>query len=213
MENTLQNIEKFKSSSDPEIKASPSYKSNQGDYVFWTVDVKELFNIDLSYPGIKSALNAAFMESKQYVPVDTGLTKRSMTMRELSSTRVEVFFDPDKIIGKTRKGVTIKENYTIYIAESPKRYNWIAICMKHFYDELFQQVKGLIQKAKKQNKEESKQPNTETFKMFMTAFMVSYKQKKQEAKILRDKVLEEKKLLAEQVKEKKRLLRLKNEKL
>lgn len=211
MENRLNNIDKFTSSLDPQIKASPSYKYNQGDYVFWIVNLKELFNIDINYPGIKSALNKAFNESKRYVPVDTGLTKRSMTQRILDNYTVEIFFDPKKIIGKKRNGVIIKENYTIYIAESPKRFNWISICMYHYYDALFNAVKQL---AKKKSPNKTKEVIAMTAGLtFFSQLKQSYKAKKEEAKRLQEQEKEKKKILEDQIKEKKRLMKLKNDTL
>lgn len=216
MDNTKQNIQHFRTSLDPEVSAKPAHQSNQGSYVFFRVNVKELFGIDLNYPGIRTALNKAFMAAKPYTPVDTGITRRSMTMKEINPYEVEVFYDPKKIIGQVRKGVVIKENYTIYIAESPKRWNWLSIVMKHFYDTLFREVKKL--KSKYEHKE---QPKNKTlggsgisfigYGAFMEVFNSEYKAKKEEAKLLREEQRKKRILKEEAIKEKKRLRRLKNE--
>lgn len=110
--------------------------SDKGKLVYFDVDMKELFNVDLRFPGVISALNRAFNVSKSAVPIKTGLMLKSYTMKSISSTTVRCFFDPDKIIGKTRLGRVVKEYYPQYLVEYPKRYNWLQILIKRFYDAL-----------------------------------------------------------------------------
>lgn len=132
----------FNSDSEWQIKAAPRGQSNQGDIVFFIVNVKELFGMTLDSPGMKSALNAAFDESRKYIPIDTGLMRRSYTMRRISDDQVYVYFDPAKILGQKRKGITVDDYYPKYLAEKAKTFNWLTIVMSHFYDKLFAAVKG-----------------------------------------------------------------------
>lgn len=110
--------------------------SDKGKLVYFDVDMKELFNVDLKFPGVVSALNKAFRVSKSAVPVQTGLMLKSYTMKPISSTTVRCFFDPEKIIGKTRLGRVVKDYYPQYLVEYPKRFNWLQILIKRFYDAL-----------------------------------------------------------------------------
>ena len=179
MENTVRNIGYFISSSDPQIKAAPTNKLNQSDIVFFIVDVNELFGITLDYPGIIGALNNAFLDSKQYIPVATGLTKRSYTMEKINETQVRIYFDPKKIIGQVRKGVTVKEYYVVYIAQNAKRFNWLSIVMKHFYDRLYKEVKDIGKKHP------NKPIDPTNYLAFIAFFNADYEQKKEEAKQLK----------------------------
>ena len=120
--------------------------SDRGKLVYFDVDMKELFNIDLNTPGVISALNYAFKVSKTAVPVQTGLMLRSYTMKRISSTTVRCYFDPEKIIGKTRLGKTVKEYYPQYLVETPKRYDWLQVLIKRFYDALKIQMERLSKK-------------------------------------------------------------------
>src|SRR5574344_2557561 len=116
MENTIANRREFNTSTEPQFRSAPmagGYQVNQGEIVYFVIDLNEMFGITLDYPGIKGALNAAFLESKRYVPVDTGLMKSSYTMRPKSDTLVECFFDPDKIVGQMRKGEKVEDYYQI----------------------------------------------------------------------------------------------------
>lgn len=196
----------FNSDKEFQIKAAPQHQSNQGEEVFFIVNMKELFNISLDFPNIKRAINMAFMEGKAYTPIDTGLMRKSMTVIQLDSDRVKIFFDKNKIVGKTRKGVVVKEYYPIFLAEKPKTFNWLAIVIKHFYDELYRQVK-LIKKSKTKNTDII---DYTTFIAFMEEFNMEYKAKKKIAKDLRDEQRKKQQLLAEEVKRRKRL---KNESL
>ncbi len=54
--------------------------SDKDNLVYFIVDIKELFDVSLSYPGIRTSLRKAFNNSKKFIPVDTGL----MMLRRLN---------------------------------------------------------------------------------------------------------------------------------
>lgn len=224
MENTKQNIQKFNTDMFAQFKAAPINKPNQSGVVFFIVNVKELFNIDLNYPGIKTALNSAFRESKTYVPTDTGLTKRSYTMEMLDDFRVRCFFDPDKIVGQVRKGRVVKDYYVQYIAEHASRFNWLTIVIKKFYDKLYEEVRQMYKKqqnkfdkdfddADKINEEfqlqkENKLVSMKQASAFMTQLRLQYKNAKEEAVRRRDEERLKRKKKRELIKQKKKLIAL-----
>lgn len=160
MENTLANREQYNTSVEPQIRSAPmsnGYQPNQGTVVFFQCDLMEMFGTNLDYPGIRGALNQAFYESKRYIPVDTGLMKSSYTMRPLSDTLVELFFDPAKIIGQERKGQTVKEYYPKWVGSSGSSnsaWNWLTIVMNHFYDRLISDVRSLSKKKEAKQRAE-----------------------------------------------------------
>lgn len=206
----------FDSSIFPQIKADSWNNSQSADEVFWIVNINELFNVDLSYSGIKSAINNAFMFSKQYIPVDTGITKRSYTMRQLDNNRVRVFFDKNKIIGQIRKGKKVDTYYVRYIAESVKRFNWLSIVIYQFYTQLFKEMKKIKEKSKN-SKNKSKQNiikeeiSFSTFVIFFNELTKEYKQMKEETKKLKEIQKENKKKKEDMIREKKRLKRINND--
>ena len=211
MENTIQNVKKFSSDIYAQFKAAPSNKPNQSGVVFFIVDVQELFNVNLSFRGIIKCLNAAFMESKRYVPVATGLLKRSYTMERLDDHRVRCFFDPNKIVGQTRDGVVVKDYYPQYIAEHASRFNWLTIVIKKFYDKLYGEAKKLF-KSQKDNPIKQKDPNKQQMFMFgVTEFMKElnqkYKTSKIEAKELKEKEEAERRAKKKAFKERKQKLK------
>lgn len=165
MENTLANREQFNTSLEPQVRSAPmanTYQPNQGSIVFFQCDLEEMFGINLDYPGIRSALNDAFANSKHYIPVDTGLMKSSYTMRPKSDTLIECFFDPDKIVGQMRKGHKVDEYYPQYVGSSGggnRAWNWLTIVMNHFYDTLISDVKSLShRKEAKQREDDGRTP-------------------------------------------------------
>lgn len=214
----------FNSSLEPQLKLAPTNKLMQGDYVFWLVNVKELFNIDLNYPGIKTALNNSLKEAKSVTPIDTGLLRSSLTLRQLDNFRVEVFFDPNKIVGKIRKGREVKDYYPKYLAEHAKTFNWLAICIKHFYDKLYEEVRQMYKKqqnkfdkdfddADKINEEFQLQKNNKLVSMkqasaFMSQLRLQYKNAKEEAVRRRDEERLKRKKKRELIKQKKKLIAL-----
>ena len=169
----------------PKIEVKGNTKNNtQSGIVFFIIDLKSLFNIDLSYHGVKDVLNRAFNASKHAIPVDTGLTKKSYSQKQLDDYRVYYYFDPNKIIGQIRKGVKVKDYYVQYIAESAKNFNWISVLMKMFYDELFKGMKSLYKKHE-EKKESSKRL------MNLGYAMIFKEQIDQEYKVMKEKKKEE----------------------
>lgn len=164
---------------------------NQSSEVFWIVNLQELFNIDLSYPGIKTALNTAMKYCKQYVPKDTGLTMRSLAMIELDKSRVKLFFDPKKIVGQKRKGEIVRDYYVAYIADSAKNFNWLSITIYQFYTKLFSLTKELFKKQEKIIKEKPDKADKLTLdltyaSLFVGKVKTEYKEMKDEKKKLID---------------------------
>lgn len=154
--------------------------SETGKLVFFEVDMKELFNVDLNTPGVASALNYAFNVSKSAVPVDTGLMLKSYTMEKISSTVVRCFFDPKKIIGKKRKKQIVKEYYPQFLVNYPSRVNWLDLVIKRFYDALLLQM----EKVAKKNSE----VDMEKYYLFMLLLIASMKKKVElEKKIKKEK--------------------------
>lgn len=209
MYNTLANKSYFESGISFKIKASPTTSNSNEDEVFFIVNVKELFNIDLNFPGIKGALNAAFMYSKQFVPVDTGMTKRSYTMHQIDNYSVKCFFDPNKIVGQKRNGVIVKDYYVKYIAEHASRFNWMQILIKNFYDELYKQMRSL-QKKHPEGTDKSGSIAFSVFLIFKELFDNEYKAKKEEAKRLKEEEIAKKKAQKQTIKQKKKQIRLQN---
>lgn len=167
--------------------------SERGQLVYFEVDIKELFNVNLSFPGVISALNKAFNVSKTAVPVKTGLMLRSYTMKKVSSSKVRCYFDPKKIVGQKRLGRIVKEYYPQYLVDTPKRYDWLHVLIMKFYRAL--EIEML--KLSKENKEVS----MEIFYMFLL-MLIHYHRKRKE---------EEKKRLAEEKKRKEELEKKKQE--
>lgn len=150
MENKIFNIEQFTSDADFQIKVNPRYKPGKRghDEVFFDVNVNELFGLTINTPGMKTALNKAFRISKNYVPVDSGITKKSYTIKILNNTTAHIFFDPNKVVGKSRFGRKVKTYYVQYIDASAARFNWLSIVIKRFYDSLYASAKAIIRKIK-----------------------------------------------------------------
>lgn len=117
--------------------------SEDGEVVYFMVNIKELFNISSNYNGMKSIIRKAFGISKQYVPIKTGLMRSSYTLEYISSDVIRLFFDPTKILGKTRLGVVVKTYYPRYLVEKSKTFNWLDVVMKKFLDSLIGDVKAL----------------------------------------------------------------------
>ena len=141
--------------SEFKVRAGTSYINkrtqahNQGEIVFFRVDVYELFGVTIETPGIKKCLNIAYLECQKYCPVKTGLMKRSFTMKVLSDHQVELFFDPNKIIGQTRLGKVVETYYPMFVAETAKNYSFLTRMIYSFHETLFDEVKKMINKNKK----------------------------------------------------------------
>lgn len=192
------------SNSDFQVRAAVSYKINQGDIVFFRIDVYEMFNINLDYPGIKSCLNKAYLGCRKYIPYDTGITYRSFTPKVINDHTMEYFFDPAKVIGQNRKGKVVSEYYVQYIAATPKNYSWLTKVIYDFYEIFFREVSKLkkakekIRQAEKgttiikagQTPPALKQPEqeikTKTASIFLETVRAEFKQKQDEAKRLQE---------------------------
>lgn len=152
--------------------------------------MKELFNVDLSFPGVIKALNYAFKVSKSVVPVKTGLMLRSFTMEKISKTTVRCFFDPKKIIGQKRLGRIVKEYYPQYLVDTPKRFNWLHIVIRKFYNALKLQMEQLAKKH-----EEIKMENFFTFMVLLLVQqqeLIEQEKKRLELQEKKKKEIEEK---------------------
>jgi len=165
---------------------------DRGKLVYFLVDVKELFNIDLKTPGFIAALNNAFNISKTAVPVKTGLMLRSYTMSKISSSTVRCYFDPEKILGRKRLGRIVTEYYPQYLVDTPKRFDWLQILVKKFYDALKLQMEALAKK--------NDEIKLETFYLFLL-LLLEYHERRKREEIKRRKQLEESKRLQKEKRE------------
>jgi len=165
--------------------------SDDGSLVYFTVNVKELFNVSLSYPGMRTAVRTAFIKSKKYIPVKTGLMKKSYTMKPLTKNTVMFMFDPQKILGKRRGKYTVKNYYPQYLNDTDARRGWLDLIMKQFYSVLIALVKQI--EAKRKKKELLKGISTATAVGFLSAFMTTYNKKLKEEKARKKKIAKEKK--------------------
>ena len=150
--------------------------SDDGSLVYFKVNMKELFRVNLETPGVKSALNEAFKASKELIPVDTGLMLKSYTMDELSNNSIICYFDRKKIIGQTRKGYKVKNYYPSYLKDYASRLTWLDLIIKRFYNTLIKNIKQI-------NKKKNNKPiEMDNFKAFWILFLASLEKKKKEAK-------------------------------
>ena len=165
-------------------KSSYSIQFSDGDNLaYFLVDVKELFDITLNYPGILNALRIAFKASKPAIPYMTGLLRSSYTMDRISNTTVRVYFDPDKLIGKTRLGRKVKEYYPKYLKEHQKTFGWMDWIIRKFLTSLIIQVKEMNKK-----KSEREAISMIAVMAFLTAFNKNLKEKiDKENKLKKDK--------------------------
>jgi hypothetical protein len=97
--------------------------SDDGDLVYFLVNVNELFNVSLSYPGMITAIRKSFRDSKSYIPYKTGLLRSSFSIKRLNNDTMMVFFDPAKLLGKKRFGRTNNTYYAKYLKEHAKTFN------------------------------------------------------------------------------------------
>lgn len=205
----------YNSDKEPQIRAqsiSSIMKTNKevDRVVYFRVNLRELFNTDINYTGMKTALNKAFFACKSVCPIDTGMMRRSMELKVISDYVVEVLWNPDKIVGKIRKGVIVKDYYPVYLAEKPATFNWLAICIKHFYTTLYEEVRKLVNKKKKE-----KVPSTISLVIaakFIDELNKEFKVKKEAAKLEKQQIKEAKAKKDKYIKEeRKRLERIKND--
>lgn len=194
----------FNTNDEFQFRAAPSNKMNQGDEVFFIVNIKELFNVDLNYPGVKTALNYALQAGKSVTPYDTGLMRRSLSLMKLDDYRVKVFYDPRKIIGQKRDGYLVKDYYPIYLSEKAATFNFLTIVMKHFYDALFSMMKS---NQKKRDDNENVGIDLYMAVVFMEQLKLEYEKKKEEAKKLREEEKLKQKLKQEKIDKLKKKIR------
>ena len=120
--------------------------SDTGNLVYFYIDVKEMFGVTLSQPGMMNAIRIAMRESKSVIPDKTGLLRRSYSLLKDSNHRVMIFFDPAKIVGANRRGQTVKTYYPKYLAEKAKTFGWLDIVIRRFLMVLIAEVKILKKK-------------------------------------------------------------------
>lgn len=111
--------------------------------VYFRVNLKELFGVDINYPGLIGCLKRAFAISKKYVPYKTGLMLSSYTMEEITPSIYEIYFDRNKIVGKKRLGQIVKDYYPQYLVEYSSRMNWLDILSYQFYKVLITEAAKL----------------------------------------------------------------------
>ena len=151
--------------------------SDDGNLVYFNVNIKDLFNVSSNYPGIKSLIRKAFTLSKQYIPIKTGLMRSSYTIEYISSDVAQIYFDPAKIVGRTRLGRTVKEYYPKYLIEKVKTFNWLDIVMKHFFNTLINDMIKL-----KKNQEDIDKLSIAAALLFLKQFDEQFKEKQEKYK-------------------------------
>lgn len=134
---------------------------DRSDLIYFVVNTEQLLGVPISYPGIRSAIKKAYLDSKQVTPIDTGLMRSSYSIQYISTNRAMMFFDPHKIIGKVRRGRKVKEYYPKYLAEKRSTFNWLDVVMLTFFRSLMASVKEINKKnseaeAQKNKSEEKK---------------------------------------------------------
>lgn len=153
---------------------------DKGDMVYFMVNVEQLYGIKTSFPGLKSKIMKAFQESKKVTPIDTGLMRSSYSLQYVADNRVLLFFDPHKIIGKKRRGRTVKEYYPKYLADKAKTFSWLDIVARRFFTVLLQGIRELnkqIEKDNKKSKDKRQLISTVAFLTFYKLFNDNLKNK------------------------------------
>lgn len=142
-----------------EFKSSLAFQVNKqsddGNPVYFMLDTMELFGVDLHFPGLKKCFNTAYRETKNpnCIPVDSGLTMRSYTIQELDDHSVILYFNPNKIVGKMRKGKRdkkareVKEYYVQYISSNASRLTWLDVLIHEFLKILKREVTALAKET------------------------------------------------------------------
>lgn len=125
--------------------------SDDGNLVYFNINVRELFEVNLGYPGLMNALKTAFRESKDTIPYKTGLLRRSYSMDRLNEETIRVYFDPSKIVGATRLGRPVDVYYPKYLKEKSKTFNWLDIVMRRFLRTLLVEVRSMNEKKQKED--------------------------------------------------------------
>jgi hypothetical protein len=95
---------KFNSSYRPQI-------NDEESLVYFDVNVQELFNVSITYPGMRKALRRAFRASKATTPYKTGNLRRSYTMERVDRYVSRMYFN---------KSFYSDSYYAAYLTEKPK---------------------------------------------------------------------------------------------
>ena len=74
--------------------------SDDGPLVYFNVNIKQLFEVNATYPGMRRAVRRAFDATKKYVPYKTGLLRSSYTVDLLNKEIYMVYFDPQPLMSK-----------------------------------------------------------------------------------------------------------------
>lgn len=194
---------------------STTFKINQqGEVVYFICDVKELFGVSLDVPGVKKALRTAFKKShiKKIkgsptggIPYDTGLMMSSFTMEPVSNDAVICYFDPNKILGKERKGQIVKYYYPAVLFKHRWHTLWVYDLAKTFYEFLLMEMVNLDKEFKKVNSKY--QISTKNFDLFWIFLILQIgklikeikKQQKQE-KLRKERIDAQRKEFQEKIK-------------
>lgn len=116
---------------------------DDGNLVYFIINVEELFNTKLRYKGMMTALRKALVQSRRVVPFKTGRLRSSYKLERVNSTTVRLYFDPS-VLGDVY--------YAKYLIEYPKTRLWLQGVMTVFLYNLILSIKKL--ESKKKNKEE-----------------------------------------------------------
>lgn len=125
---------------------------DRGELVYFIVNIYELFGVEISYPGLRRVIRKAYRDSKRVTPIDTGLMRSSYTLQFMSNRRVMLFFDPNKILGKTRGGKKVTTYYPKYLVEKKATFNWMDVLMNSFFLSLLAGVREINRKHKDKDK-------------------------------------------------------------
>ena len=184
---------------------------NQGQEVFFITDIYELFGVPISYPGMVSAINAAFMAAKNVTPYKTGYSRKAFVMARLDDHRVKLYYDRSKIVGGMRLGKKVETYYPIWWFENSKLFNFLDIIMKKWYDTLYSNVRKLFMNNDVMFGNDPNKPSFAGFEVFIKEFNKLYYAKKEEAKQRLLAEQQAKQELAEKVKELKARIKLHKE--
>lgn len=128
------------------ITYNSSYRpefDDDGNLVYFIINVNELFNTTLNYKGMMTSLRQALFISRQRVPFKTGRLRSSYKMERLNSNTVRLSFDPS-VLGEVY--------YAKYLIEYHKTRLWLQIVMTVFLYNLVKSIRDIEAKKKKDKK-------------------------------------------------------------
>lgn len=146
---------------------------------------------------------------------------RSYTIKELDDHTVILYFDPNKVIGKMRKGRNdkkareVKEYYVQYISSNASRLTWLDVLIHEFLKVLKKEVEALAKETPKDWRElpgMSVTPmlNLQSFTDYVEAEEMMYQiRKKRQSEELMTREEMKREIMKQKLAEKKRLLELK----